>query len=167
MQEEEEGWFDPHLKSKNMTTTGIGGVKISNIRILAPSGRQVNTLIVGKSYTLEYCVDCSITASKVGVGMMIKNKTGIQLGGTGSYLHEEYLKTVEPKDKIKVSIEFSNILHPGIYFITTSIGGRVNGKEELFCNLLDAVSFQVISPDKIKHTGIVDFNILPKLKLFN
>jgi len=143
--EEEEGWFDPNLKSESMVEYESKGARVRDLRILAPSGRQVNVLKMGLRYTYEYIVDFHEDAEQVVFGMLIKAINGADLAGASTNRHKELkIDIVKAGETMKVTFEFECRLMPNTYFGNAGTIGIIDGKEGYLHRILDFISFRVM-----------------------
>ncbi len=164
--EEEEGWFDPHLKSESMVEYESRGARIRDLRIIAPSGRQVNVLKMGQRYIYEYWIDYMEDSEKVGCGCLIKTIHGVELGGTGSIKWKNWLLFVPSGSSIRTRIPFNCILAPGVYFMNAGTSRFVNGERVMAHRMLDGLMFRVADSDELRHSGIIDFSMEMEIKMF-
>jgi lipopolysaccharide transport system ATP-binding protein len=143
--EEEEGWFDPNLKSQSVVEYESRGARIRDLRILAPSGRQVNVLKMGQRYTYEYYVDFDKMAENVVFGMMIKTVNGMELAGANNDRRKELrIKRVEDGQSMKITFEFECRLMPNAYFGTAGVMGTVDEEHDFLHRNLDLIAFRVM-----------------------
>lgn len=144
--EEEEGWYDPNLKSESIVEYESKGSHIRNLRILASSGRQVNVLKVGQHYTYEYYVDFEKDAENVGFGMNIKTVSGFELGGSSTGLVDELkIPKVHSESTLHVTHAFICRLTPGVYFLNAGNSGILlpeEGRTSLH-RIIDGLVFRV------------------------
>lgn len=158
-------FFDPGFVSKSRQSYESCGAKIQNVEITTLEGELVNNLIRRQDYYLRYRVAFSRDASKVRFGMLIKNITGVELGGASTDFTNEGIDFVAKGDRVDVLFRFSAMLLPGSYFINVGVGGRQNGSETFLHRILDAVVFKVIQHEKILETKMIDFNIDSSVKI--
>ena len=155
--EEEEGWYDPHLKSKSVVEYEPRGARIRDLRILAPSGRRVNVLKMGQRYTYEYYVDFFENCEDVGFGMMIRTTSGLPIAGTTTAMQKSRrLPRINAGQTIRVCIQFDCQLLPGSYFVNSGVSGLMGGKTIYLHKLVDAMMFRVMEVEDRLVGGLVD-----------
>ena len=158
--EEEEGWHDPNLQSQSKVEYESRGARIRDLRILAPSGRQVNVLKMGQRYTYEYYVDFEEEAQDVGFGMLIRSVSGLELAGAGMELRKDLrLSTVQEDHKARARLEFSANLLPGSYYLNAGVMAAQNGGRDYVHRLLDGLIFQIAPEKDLLATGMFDLQI--------
>jgi len=148
--EEEEGWYDPNLKSQSVVEYESKGARIRDLRILAPSGRQVNVLKMGQRYTYEYYVEFDKMSENVVFGMLFKTVSGTELAGANNDRRKEFrIKHVEAGQAIKVSFEFECRLMPNVYFGTAGVVGTVKGQHDYLHKNIDLIAFRIMPGSEI------------------
>jgi len=151
--------FDPGLQSTSVVAYATHGARILAPQITTPDGEEVNVLVRGGRYAVNYTVAFEQSARKVRLGMMIKTTTGVELGGgtcpDAGALDGEFAAGT----RICARFEFVCDLFPGMYFLNTGLMGEVNGHDTYLHRLVDAVAFRVASDATRKHSGYVDFRV--------
>ncbi len=157
---DESGYLDPNLLPSSTVEFVRQGAEILNPRILDESGNVVNVLISGDVYSCAYEVRFSEPARNVRFGMMLKMRTGFEVGGMVSHRSGEGLSSIEPGSLVEVRLHFRATVSPMTYFMNTGVLGlRGDGEdgEEYLCRVLDALMFRVESSANDQATGMVDF----------
>ncbi|RZM82869.1 ABC transporter ATP-binding protein [Leptolyngbya iicbica] len=157
--------YDPYLKPQHTIEYQSQGAKIKNPSVTTLAGRQANLLLSNEKYIYSYSVYFSQEAFQVRFGMMIKTITGFELGGAASHTHRNAIEYVSAGSLIYVSFEFFCALAPGAYFLNSGVLGRINGEEIYLDRAVDASMFKVQSDHNYKATGIVDFQVDPKVSI--
>ena len=158
--------FDPNLKPISTIEYESHGAYIESPAVLALSGEQVNCLIHKRTYLYEYTVRFTKSALNVRFGMLIKNTSGIELGGGVSASSAiEGLSYVDADTTYRVRFRFRCALNPGVYFLNAGVVGNVNGSETYLHRLTDVAMFRVQYVSQILATGIIDFDCYPEVAL--
>jgi lipopolysaccharide transport system ATP-binding protein len=155
-------FFDPSFRPASTVDYQSQGAIISNVGIFTLCGKEVNHLVGGNRYEYRYYVDFKKSVINVNYGMMIKNITGLELGGAMSATATYGNFIYQNVGRFKVSFQFDCRLNPGTYFVNAGVMGIV-GKEEVYLHrLLDAYVFKVMPIKNIKSTGMIDFSCVYK-----
>ena len=159
-----KAFFDPGLIPKSRQAYESNGGEIKEVKISTIEGEHVNNLVRRRDYHLSYKVLFHHSFSKVRFGMLIKNITGVELGGATTHSLNEGVDLVKAGDIINVNFRFSTILQPGTYFINVGVGGFEKDNEIIIHRILDAAAFKVICHDELLATKMIDFNIESSVK---
>ncbi|MDY0361098.1 MAG: ABC transporter ATP-binding protein [Desulforegulaceae bacterium] len=154
-----EPFFDPNFKSKSSQAYLSQGCTITDLKITTLTGVQVNHLVRREEYCFNYKVKFHKNAEFVRFGMLIKNITGIELGGKTTAQTGEGIEFVKNGDTITLIFKFKCLLQPGTYFINAGVSAIADSKEIILHRILDAVVFRVITNDVCLETLMIDFNI--------
>jgi len=163
-QEINNEWMEQNLLPQSTISYESNGARIEDIKILTLDGRQVNNLVRNAKYKYQYKVYFQENCEYIRFGMLIKTRTGLELGGqiSASSLEESVLFL--PSESVAVvSFEFTAVLSPDIYFLNAGVSGIVNQEETYLHRILDAYVFRVL-PDETSSllTGVVDFRAAGK-----
>jgi lipopolysaccharide transport system ATP-binding protein len=110
-------YFDEALATTSMEQQyGNGGARIVSVRFVDQSGRTVNTVRGGESFTLEFEVEFGVACRDVHFGMMLKTVEGISVYGTNSD-RLDLANDFEAGQRVKVTFALRNHLCPGLYFL--------------------------------------------------
>jgi lipopolysaccharide transport system ATP-binding protein len=151
--------FDPSLVPESRVSYESHGALIENPEIIDTNGDAANLLVRRQSYSYRYRVRFSQQAFGVRFGMLIKTKSGFELGGIGTATDEYTIPVVEAGSVIEVRFRFSCMLLPGMYFINCGCSG-INGEERIFLHrIVDAALFRVLPEAGMREGGVVDFSI--------
>ena len=149
--------YDPHLVSKSRVDYDEQGARISNMRVLNAEGERVNRLLFGRTYTYAFDVAFSAPAERVGFGMLVKTRDGVELsGGTTSRSRELHLDRVEPGERRTVEFPFRCEFTPGIYFLNAGVTAEVDGEMVFLHRVIDGIPFHVTPEPDIYATGMVN-----------
>lgn len=154
------GIFDPGLVPTSTVVYESRGATIQGAHIRDMHGNVVNGLIRGKRY--EYCFDVTFQkpATLVRFGMLIKNRLGVELGGSVSASSIlDGINKIEVGHTVHATFSFTCSLNPGTYFLNAGVLGiPENGEETYLHRVLDASMFRVIQEPDDRATGTIDFN---------
>ncbi|MEZ5572084.1 MAG: Wzt carbohydrate-binding domain-containing protein [Halioglobus sp.] len=154
-----ETGFDPALVPESRLVYESHGVFIENPEVIDSSGDAANLLVRRQSYSFTYRVRFSRQAFGVRFGMLIKTKSGFELGGIGTATDEQTIPVVEAGTLMDVCFRFSCMLLPGMYFINCGCSG-IKGEERIFLHrIVDAALFRVLPESGMREGGVVDFSI--------
>lgn len=153
--------FDPALRSRSGTEYFSNGAHIENPRILDASGNMVNELVAGQEYCFTYDVLFDKPAEQVGFGMLLKNISGVELGGLKSHPSGSGITAVRAGDRYTVRFNIRADLTTNTYFLNAGVTGVQAGEAGYLHRLIDAVAFRIIPRDGTQVTGYVDFSADP------
>lgn len=165
--EDDGAYFDEGLVPKSTVRYETVGVHIEDVRIEALSGRRVNVLQLGGEYVYTYRVRFDAGADAVRYGMLIKNISGLELGGAVSSTLADAETFVKPGTCYEVRFRFHCRLVPGVYFLNAGVVGNVDGEEAYLDRYIDVAMFRVMHQEGRLATGMVDFGISPNVKKMN
>lgn len=158
--------FDPHLKPTSTVEYEARAARIEAPEINTVSGERVNNLVRGASYIYRYKVVFTESAENVRFGMLIKTKSGIELGGAVSaHSIADGVPFVSAGDRYTVEFRFKCALMPGVFFLNAGVVGTVGGCETFLHRLLDVAMFRVVDDVTCLATGIVDFECQPHFRV--
>lgn len=156
-----EGYI-PNLKPASTVEYVQQGGEIYNIRILNQVEKLVNLLIAGRQYTYAYRVKITKPVEKVRCAMLIKTKSGIELGGMLTHPTGQGIDCLNAGKVLDVRFQFRAALTPGTYFLNAGVVGCVDGQEGFLHRILDAAMFRVEPLPKSVIRGYVDFSVNQK-----
>ena len=150
------GRFEPSLQPESTQSYGVGGARIRDLRILDPSGRQVNLLRAGQVYRYAYEVDFDENAEQLRFGMMIKLVTGLELAGQASAVRGRGLTKVDAGSTVSVAFSFVARLVPGTYFMNAGVLAADGEEEKFLQRVIDGLMFKVLPDEASRVEGLVD-----------
>ncbi|MEL6858020.1 MAG: ABC transporter ATP-binding protein [Pseudomonadota bacterium] len=162
----DEAWFDPTLQSSSAVEYGDNSAKISDVHITRTNGTRVNVLTKGIDYDIRYTVDFIEAAGLVAFGTMLKTINGIELGGIGTNLRQEYVEITSSGQSVEVRMRFKCALQAGTYFCNAGVTADTENGLSYLHRLVDAVCFRVVGDVSSDFSGAVDFKIEHELTLF-
>ena len=123
------------------------------------SGERVNVLVRGDDYRYRYRVRFETEQRRVRFGMLVKTKTGYELGGGSSSSPADAYPHVAAGTVAEVEFRFACRLLPGTYFLNAGVLATGSEGETYLHRILDAVAFRVRGEGEASETGIVDFGV--------
>lgn len=137
------------------------GAEIIDPRVETLDGERVNMLVANQEYQYCYQVHFRETARKVQFGMLIKNISGLELGGALHPKVNAYIERVEASQLMNVSFKFRCLLNPGTYFLNSGVQGEnVNNSSKIYLHrIIDAVMFKVQPYNERESTALINFDI--------
>jgi lipopolysaccharide transport system ATP-binding protein len=156
--------FDPGLISKSVIEYESKGARITNLHIRNSQGEEVNCLVRGERYSYNYQVEFMESATSVSFGMLIKSKTGIDLGGyTTAQKPSTAIPFIKAGEKPFLTFEFDCNFNPGFYYLNAGVKGSITEEMVYLHRVLDGVAFRVMPLEDDHATGLVDFNCSSKI----
>lgn len=155
----DEAWFDPSLKSESAVEYGGDVAVISDVHITRMNGKRVNVLTKNITYALRYSVSFNKPAERVGFGTLIKTINGIELGGVGTNLRDDYVDIACAGNRVLVEMKFKCALQAGTYFCNAGVSVDMPDGMDYLHRILDAVCFRVVGDAASDFSGFVDFGI--------
>jgi lipopolysaccharide transport system ATP-binding protein len=151
--------FDPALRSQSAVHLGPSGAQIFDPHVETTSGERVNVLVRGDDYRYRYRVRFETEQRRVRFGMLVKTKTGYELGGGSSSSPADAYPLVAAGTVAEVEFRFACRLLPGTYFLNAGVLATGSEGETYLHRILDAVAFRVRGEGESSETGIVDFGV--------
>lgn len=160
---DDASYFDEGLVPQSTLTYESVGVRLSQPRIETADGRLVNVLVPGRSYVYTYRAHFQHGFAGVRCGMMIKNITGIEVGGAATGTVHDDLPWIEAGEEVVVRFSFRCLLAPGTYFLNAGVLGLVDGAESYLTRSVDVAMFRVLPDSARLATAMVDLDFSPQL----
>ena len=143
-----EEFYDPSLKPKSTIYYEEKGAKISDVKVTTLDGEEVNVLVQGEKYILQYRAEIIDISNKIHFGMHFKDITGNVLAGSVFPSREEFI-LAENKQYI-ISFEFLNYFNQSDIFC--SVGIKSN--QGVFLHrIIDAYCYKIKNMSD-KYTGL-------------
>jgi len=156
--ENSDEFFDPYLVPTSRLEYDSKGARIRDAKILTLDGKCVNHLVCGRRYIYQYHVDFEKDIEAVRFGMLIKTKSGIELGGTvSSSLLKGNKLNIKAGTTYLAEFDFRCLLTSGTYFLNSGVLGEISGVSEYLHRILDVAMFKVQEEKNSLTTAIVDF----------
>jgi lipopolysaccharide transport system ATP-binding protein len=153
------------MKPKSTLYYESRGAQISELEITTLNGERVNVLCNGEEYIYGYKVNFTENCRRVLFGMLIKNVTGIEIGGSTSFPLNSPLEEVAADTQMRVEFHFKCRLSQGVYFLNAGVKGLVGDEDTYLHRVIDAVMIRVQPEDDGTFTGIVDFGIKSRVSI--
>jgi lipopolysaccharide transport system ATP-binding protein len=158
-------WVDPALVPKSRLSYVPRGAEIVDPHLTTTEGERANVLVPGERYSYRFRVRFDEAAAGVRCGMLMKTLTGFELGGAVTAPLGETLDWVDEGAELDVSFSFSCRLGPGVYFLNAGVEAELHGERRFLHRIIDACMFRVQPIEGQTATGIVDFEIEPRVQL--
>lgn len=160
-----KAYYVGDMKPKSTLYYESRGATISDLEVTTPEGKGVNVLCNGEEYIYSYKVSFTEYCTRVLFGMLIKNVTGIEIGGATSFPLNSPLEEVAPGTQMRVEFRFKCRLSQGVYFLNAGVKGLLGDEEVYLHRVIDAVMMRVQPEDDQAFTGIVDFGIKSRVSV--
>ncbi len=135
------------------------GAVISDPAIRDTLGQTASLLERGKRYYYRYEVRFETDAQQLRFAMMIKTKSGYELGGMISHPPGAGIGKIAGGTCVTVDFPFTCHMLPGHYFLNAGVLGTVDGEEIFLHRVLDIATFQVHPESGMLAGGIIDFSV--------
>ena len=142
-------WYEPR------------GAMISNPHITDLEGHETAVLSCGDEYFYCFDVEHHISAYDVVFGLLIKTKTGFELGGAATFDYRG-MEEVTDGTKYKVKFRFRCNLNNGVYFVNAGVSSIIDGQRIYLHRGVDVAMFRVIDSCEWS-TGLVSFQCTPEI----
>jgi lipopolysaccharide transport system ATP-binding protein len=146
---------DPELCPRSTIAYESRGAVIERPHLTTLAGQRVNVLARGGAYVYRYTVRFTRPAWSVRFGMMIKTKSGLELGGGASSTFADAVN-IDEGSTVEVQFRFRCHMLPGVYFLNAGVDAVVDGERVFLHRLLDAFMFRVQAEEDLIRTGLVD-----------
>lgn len=158
-------FYDENLKPKSTITYESNSAVIESPGVYTLSGEQVNHLQCHNTYVFSYRVRFFKDVENVSFGMLIKTKSGVELGGAITAPRvEDSIRKVMGGSVIEVMFHFRCTLNPGVYFLNAGATRNIEGGGVYLHRILDACMFRVIGEKKSSSTGMVNFDCFSEVR---
>ena len=158
LEDDQVEFFDPNLIPTTTLFYESLGAYISLPEMFTLTGKKVNWLRSGETYSYEYSVHFEKDSYDVRYGMMIKAINGTEIGGIGSASLGHGIEHVVAGTTINVRFTFQCHLLAGHYFANAGCSGKVNGQDTFLHRIVDAVTFRVLPTSHLEvRAGYIDF----------
>src|SRR5437870_5387409 len=115
--------FAPNLKPQSTVVYPPQGEEILEPHIENLAGRTVNVLVPHHRYRFRYDVLFHEECRNVLCGMVIKNRQGMELGGSAHAAPGRGLPHVAAGTRLQVSFEFTASLLTGTFYLNCGVTG--------------------------------------------
>lgn len=152
---EDPSFFDPKLDENQPLIYERQGAEIADVGVFAKSGDLVNSIALGRKYTIRYTVHFSELVENIKFGMVFRNMTGIELAGANNAnLKNGSITAAAPGEKVCVEFSFVCLLLPGPYTLTVGVVGTDNNGDERFLHrIVDCIQVRVLPDENVVEFG--------------
>jgi lipopolysaccharide transport system ATP-binding protein len=121
------------------------GASIEGHHVVNAAGEEVNVLVPGRPYRIQYRVCFDRRATQVEFNMTIKSLEGIALYGASSHGYAGFLPEVSAGAVVHVEFAFESRLLPGTYYYNVGCQGitEVDSERGFLHRILDAGVFRI------------------------
>ncbi|EED31019.1 teichoic acids export ATP-binding protein TagH [gamma proteobacterium NOR5-3] len=149
------GFLDPSLLSHSPLEYPTHGAEISDVSILSEAGRQLNSIRVGRRYTVRYTVTFNRAVQDIKFGMVFRNMMGLELAGANNAnLRDGFLKSAAIDEQVTAEFSFLCLLLPGSYTLTVGVVGTdENGNEKFLHRMVDCIQLRVLPEENVVDFG--------------
>ncbi|HXJ42296.1 MAG TPA: ABC transporter ATP-binding protein, partial [Bryobacteraceae bacterium] len=130
---------------------GDGTSEIVNVQLLDSGGRECGILTSGDPVTIRVAVRFHRQRATPMVGILIRNRIGMDIYGTNTQIEQVDLGAFEPGEKLEIDFAFECWLTPHTYTITVATQ-YLDGSSHDWLD--DVVTFDVVSPRQA--AGVTD-----------
>jgi lipopolysaccharide transport system ATP-binding protein len=109
------------VPSKTSFRHGDGASRITDVRILDAAGEVCRAFRPGESMVLRIRAEFQQASSNPVVGILIRNRIGMDIFGTNTRLEHVQLGDFEPGDEIEVEFELDCLLSRQEYTLTVAV----------------------------------------------
>jgi lipopolysaccharide transport system ATP-binding protein len=136
------------------------GAEISDVRIENVHGETVNILVMGQTYHIKYSVFFKIPGHKIRFGTLIKNVSGLAIGGLQSHPVGKNVAHIEAGRNVHQSFAFKCSLLPGVYFINSGVMGVLDNEETFLHRIIDVAMFKVSPEQDLCADGMINLGLI-------
>ena len=135
------------------------GAELSGVCLTDLDGNAIDVLKAGERYRCSYQVRFDKAAKGVKCGLMIKTKSGVELGGGSTAGMDDVIAEVREGDVLKAEFTFTCVMRDGTYFLNCGVSAIEPEGRVFLHRLVDAGMFTVLAGDNPKSGGMLDFSI--------
>jgi lipopolysaccharide transport system ATP-binding protein len=143
------------------------GARIEGPRLKDASGEAAITLTQGQRYRIEYEIHMEADATELRCGMLLKNRTGVELSAATLDLQAYKVASAKAGQMISVAYDFTCHLNPGMFFLNCGVMGVREGEEIYLHRKVDALKLEVLhpnTPDGLTAGGLTNLEFEAKVK---
>ncbi len=120
------------------------GGELSAASLATMEGQGTDVLQRGQRYRFAYTLRVERDAPAAKVGMMVRNRAGLELAGASIELLPLLGRELCAGDVLRIEIEFDCLMYPGTYFLTCGALAEEMGGELYLHRLVDAFEIRVL-----------------------
>lgn len=157
-----EGWW----LRRTAERAAPHAVLIHDLRFLNQRDERVQTLVPGEDYVCAYRAEFCARATGVGFTMQINAATGPRARVGATAHHRAYIpRDMEPAWSASIHFAFACTLPAGVYVVTASVVGLVNGRERALDRRPEHLAFRVGSAAALGDQGLADLVVTPTITI--
>lgn len=149
--ERQKAFDDRPARLPSSNRHGDGTSEIVDVRLLDADGRACGVITSGDPITIRVAVRFNRQRATPMVGILIRNRIGMDIYGTNTQIEQVDLGAFEPGEKLEVDFAFECWLTPHQYTITVATQ-YLDGSSHDWLD--DVVTFDVVSPRQA--AGVTD-----------
>jgi lipopolysaccharide transport system ATP-binding protein len=119
--ERSAGTLEEPIASKSSFRHGDGASRVTDVRILDSEGETCRAFRPGESITLRIRAAFQKPVSNPVVGILIRNRIGMDIFGTNTRLERVQLGDFEPGEEIEIEFELDCMLSRQEYTVTVAV----------------------------------------------
>ena len=162
--QEEIAHYDVDMVPESTIIYESCGAIIHTPHIETLEGKRINILSRHQEYIYTYRVEFKDNAESVRFGMLIKTKSGVELGGAATVSCNQPGEDIKAGTIRTIRFRFTCLLLPGTYFLNAGCVGKIGGEETYLHRIIDACMFKVLPEEGMTATGIIDFLTKPEVR---
>ena len=139
-----EGWKNSLAMNPNPSTYGDHKAEIVDFAIIDHKGHITNTVLKGERFQIKVAIRLHEDLPGLISTMTVKNKQGVALMGTNTFLEGISLDEAKKGDVVIVTYDQVMHLQPGQYLLSISATRYQNDDVHVFHRLYDVTSIDVI-----------------------
>jgi lipopolysaccharide transport system ATP-binding protein len=121
IEERSSGLLQQSIIAKSSFRHGDGASRVMDVQILGANGETCHTFRPGESIVVRVRAAFKKAVSNPVVGILIRNRIGMDIFGTNTRLERAELGDFEPGDEIEVEFELDCLLSRHEYTITVAV----------------------------------------------
>lgn len=158
-------YWDDGLVPSSTVVYENRGATIHDPHLETIDGLRVNVVVPGEEYVYAYKVEALRPLASVRCGMLIRSVTGIEVGGAATSTPQDAVPLMEAGSKYNVRFRFRCLLGPATYFLNAGVLADLGEGEVYVDRRIDVAMFRVMPMAGRLATGLVDLDVVAKLRL--
>jgi lipopolysaccharide transport system ATP-binding protein len=157
--------FAANLQPQSTVVYPSQGAEILEPHVENLAGRTLNVLVPHHRYRFRYDVLFHEECRNVLCGMVIKNRQGMELGGSAHAAPGHGLPLVKPGTRLAISFEFTASLLTGTFYLNCGVTGSHGHYDGYLARIVDVLAIQIRKSADRQVTGFIDFDFAPTVTL--
>jgi lipopolysaccharide transport system ATP-binding protein len=153
--------FAANLKPQSTVVYPPQGAEILEPHVENLAGRTVNVLVPHHRYRFRYDVLFHEDCRNVLCGMVIKNRQGMELGGSAHAAPGHGLPLVAAGTRLAICFEFTASLLTGTFYLNCGVTGSHGHYDGYLARIVDVLAIQIRKSAERQVTGFIDFDFSP------